>query len=80
MLFRSGEFVCPASAEAGKRLTCAQCRACNGAKRGGRNVSPAIIWHGPDNGAGRHAHGLFRATVARLTAAEGRRVSLATLN
>jgi len=27
---RKGEVLCPASAEAGKKLTCAQCRACDG--------------------------------------------------
>jgi hypothetical protein len=42
-----GEFVCPASAEAGKRLTCEECRACSGTKAGGRNATPAIIFHGP---------------------------------
>jgi hypothetical protein len=34
---RKGEVLCPASAEAGKKLTCAQCRACDGtstARRG----------------------------------------------
>ena len=44
----AGEFVCPASAEAGKRKTCAECKACSGAKLGGRNVSPVIIVHGLD--------------------------------
>ena len=34
---RKGEVLCPASAEAGKKLTCAECKACNGtmtARRG----------------------------------------------
>ncbi len=75
-----GEFVCPASAEAGKRLTCEQCLACSGALSGGRNASPAIIWHGPDNGAGRHAHRTFIATVARIQEQETRRVSLSLVN
>jgi hypothetical protein len=42
----SGEFLCPASQEAGKRRTCAECKACSGARPGGRNVSPVIIVHG----------------------------------
>jgi hypothetical protein len=41
-----GEFVCPASEEAGKRRTCAECKACSGSKSGGANVSPVIIVHG----------------------------------
>jgi hypothetical protein len=42
-----GEFVCPASAEAGKRRTCEECKACSGSKAGGRNATPAIVFHGP---------------------------------
>jgi hypothetical protein len=42
----AGEFVCPASAEAGKRLTCQECKACDGALPGGRHVSPTIAAHG----------------------------------
>lgn len=42
----TGEFVCPASAEAGKRKTCAQCLACNGTTRGTRQASPVIVAHG----------------------------------
>jgi len=41
-----GEFVCPASEEAGHRLTCETCKACSGAKGGGRNASPVIVVHG----------------------------------
>jgi hypothetical protein len=40
-----GEFICPASAEAGKRTTCIQCQACDGADRAGK-ASPTIIAHG----------------------------------
>jgi hypothetical protein len=40
-----GEFVCPASAEANKRLTCAECKACSGAKDSAAAVSPCIILH-----------------------------------
>ena len=39
-----GEAVCPASAEAGKKLTCAQCLACGGAD--GRRGSIVIQAHG----------------------------------
>lgn len=41
-----GEFVCPASDEAGKRKTCAQCGACDGSARGASRASPVIIAHG----------------------------------
>ena len=41
-----GEFTCPASSEAGKRSTCAQCQACDGALRGSRKASPVIVVHG----------------------------------
>jgi hypothetical protein len=40
-----GEFVCPASNEAGKAKTCAQCGACDGSSRPSR-ASPVIILHG----------------------------------
>lgn len=40
------EFVCPASDEAGKRTTCAQCGACDGAERGALKASPVIVVHG----------------------------------
>jgi len=39
-----GESVCPASAEAGRKLTCAQCLACSGAN--GRRGSITIAAHG----------------------------------
>lgn len=39
-----GEAICPASAEAGKRLTCAQCLSCGGAD--GRRGSMVIRAHG----------------------------------
>ena len=38
------EVICPASAEAGKKLTCAECRACGGAN--GRKSSIVIQAHG----------------------------------
>jgi hypothetical protein len=43
-----GEFVCPASEEAGKRKTCATCGACNGTdEKGAAKASPVIVVHGP---------------------------------
>jgi hypothetical protein len=56
-----GEFVCPASAEAGKRLTCAECKACSGAKTSPRAASPAIIFHGAPTTTRR-----FHAEIAQL--------------
>lgn len=41
-----GEFVCPASAEAGKRRVCATCKACDGTARDIGQASPVIIAHG----------------------------------
>lgn len=41
----SGEAICPASAEAGKKLTCAQCTACHGTGKG-RRGSVVIQAHG----------------------------------
>jgi hypothetical protein len=41
-----GEFICPASDEAGKRLKCVDCGACDGAGENSRRASPAIIVHG----------------------------------
>jgi hypothetical protein len=40
-----GEAACPASAESGHKLTCAECGACNGADSG-RRGSIAIVVHG----------------------------------
>jgi hypothetical protein len=40
-----GEFVCPASAEAGKRKTCATCGACSGGV-GTRKADAVIVVHG----------------------------------
>jgi hypothetical protein len=39
-----GEFICPASAEGGKRKQCADCGACDGVRN--RAASPVIIVHG----------------------------------
>jgi len=44
-----GEFVCPASSEAGKRLQCEDCLACDGtdlSNQRRRKASPVIIAHG----------------------------------
>jgi hypothetical protein len=44
----TGEFMCPASKEAGKRKLCTECRACDGTDaRGTTKASPAIMVHGP---------------------------------
>lgn len=43
----TGEFKCPASKEAGKRLTCTDCLACDGnANAAKRKASPVIVAHG----------------------------------
>lgn len=42
----SGEFVCPASEEAGKRKTCEECLACHGGEFNGKQVTPVIRVHG----------------------------------
>lgn len=40
------EFICPASSEANKRLTCVECMACNGGKK--EKASVTITVHGQD--------------------------------
>jgi hypothetical protein len=70
-----GEFICPASEEAGRRLTCDECKACSGAKSGGMNATPVIIFHGPDIAANWKLR-LYRHTMADLQAAESRRFNL----
>lgn len=44
----AGEFMCPASAEAGRKTTCIDCTACNGSKadKARQAASPVIIAHG----------------------------------
>jgi hypothetical protein len=59
-----GEFICPASEEAGKRLTCEQCKACSGTKGGGRNATPVIIAHGLDWKVTRYEQTLRRLALA----------------
>jgi hypothetical protein len=41
-----GEFTCPASQEAGYRITCARCQACDGATHSPSAATPVIIAHG----------------------------------
>jgi len=41
----AGEFICPASSEAGRRKTCAECGACNGGVNT-KKADPVIIAHG----------------------------------
>jgi len=43
---KRGEFLCPASEEAGKRLTCFECRACNGSGNNHRRASVVNPIHG----------------------------------
>jgi len=43
---RRGEFVCPASEEAGKQRTCETCQACDGAGERPGRASPVINVHG----------------------------------
>jgi hypothetical protein len=40
------EFACPASDEAGWRLTCEECLACDGARDNPERATPAIAAHG----------------------------------
>ena len=42
----TGEFRCPASKEAGQRMDCERCNACDGQTKSGRGVSVAITVHG----------------------------------
>ena len=59
---RGAESLCPASAEAGKKLTCIECKACNGAGTG-RRGSIAIYAHG-----GTAVMSNIRKRAARLAA------------
>lgn len=42
-----GFFVCPASKEAGSRMSCSRCKMCKGGHNKGRKGFPTIIAHGP---------------------------------
>lgn len=44
----SGEILCPASEEAGKWVTCSECRLCNGTKSKAKSI--AIVAHGASKG------------------------------
>lgn len=74
-----GEFVCPASLEAGKRLTCEECKACSGAKAGRRNATPVIYFHGSSI-AGNRTLRLYELAMARIEADEAKRIPLATVS
>ena len=63
------EIICPASDEAGKRRTCAECKACSGTKGSSAARSVVIIVHGLAWKVAR-----FEETRARIEA--GRRVAL----
>jgi len=43
---QKGEFICPASQEANKRLTCSECMSCNGTQVKETGANPVIIRHG----------------------------------
>jgi hypothetical protein len=75
-----GEFECPAGAEQGKRLTCEQCRACSGAKSGGKNATPAVIFHGPDIANNWRLRRYELAMAQMVEQERPGRVSLPTLN
>jgi hypothetical protein len=62
------EFLCPASAEAGKRLTCATCLACRGGERR-HQVTPAIYAHG--GGSNRWKAKRFLAVRRRIDQKKG---------
>jgi hypothetical protein len=75
-----GEFECPASEEAGKRLTCAECRACSGAKSGGHNATPAVIFHGPHIAGNWRLRRFEDAMQRTLERRPDGRIPLVTLN
>ncbi len=56
-----GEFVCPADAHAGQRMTCERCRACGGATDSPHAASPAVAVHG------RHKSTAYRTHRQSLT-------------
>jgi hypothetical protein len=70
-----GEIVCPASEEAGKRLTCAECKACSGARDSKAAATVAIVVHGPKI-AGNWREKKYEEIVRLLTADEGGRFNL----
>jgi hypothetical protein len=67
------ELACPASEEAGRRLTCSTCLACSGNLAG--SASPAIVFHGPTL-AGNWKLTRFQRQVEALQEQEHRRTSL----
>lgn len=70
-----GEFVCPASAEGDKRLTCAQCKACSGAKESASAASPCIILHESPVTHG-YKERIYRNMLASLPAERNDRIAL----
>lgn len=52
---RPGFMACPASAEAGHRLTCEECRACSGVASGGARSHVQIAAHGSPSSTKRYA-------------------------
>lgn len=43
----AGEFLCPASTEAGAKVQCSDCMACDGIGSNGKRAHPVIVAHGP---------------------------------
>jgi hypothetical protein len=75
-----GEFECPASAEQHHRLTCDQCKACSGAKRGGKNATPTVIFHGPHIAGNWRLHRFEQAMERTLDRRPDGRIPLVMAN
>jgi hypothetical protein len=58
------EFVCPASEEGGRRMTCERCRACGGATSSPQAASPVVIVHGSSRVPWKQM--VYAQTVTRL--------------
>jgi hypothetical protein len=69
----AGEFTCPAAAEAGSRLQCADCRACHGATASGRGATVAILFHGSPALNG-WSERVYRAALDRVRHLEEARI------
>lgn len=62
-----GEMQCPASKEQNHRLTCVQCRACNGAKDNPNRVSVTILAHGSPPALANAKRNLLTLSTTKLT-------------
>lgn len=74
---QAGEFICPASAEAGHRLTCQDCGACDGAHPGDQRATPVIVRHG--RGSADATPALWRSGVRRFDALVQERMTALSL-